>query len=423
MKKLCFFTLVLFAAVSTKAQSLEDIGKLMDKQQYASAKLAIDKYIADPKNAANPEAWYYRGRIYNSLSRDTTVAKADAFAFKQTAFDAFKKNQQLDKMDLRLKTEFYKSYLDLYLGYYDLGAQNFNLKNYAGAYNAFSKAQEIENFILSKNYSYDELKLNKLDTGLVMNMAAAALQASDTTNAVINYRRIIDAGIVGEDYERVYEYLSRYYLEKGDNTNAQSLLSKAKAAYPKNTFWNAIEVEQIAKSGDKNALFARYDELYNADPKNFANSYNYSVEMYNNLWATNNKTPDTTMFLKLTTVLKSAIEVDETMDATMLLNNHLFNVAADYSTKAALITVTKTSKPEELKRKKELNATSVKYMNDLIPYAEKMLKYFGDKGTGITTRQKINYKQVAGYLSDAYRVKGDPKKSAEYDTIIDNIKF
>lgn len=423
MKKLCFFPIILFAFASTYAQSLEDIDKMMNKQQFASAKVAIDKYIADPKNASSTDGWYYKGRIYNSLSRDTSIAKTDAFAYKQIAFDAFKKNQQLDKLDMRMKTEFHKSFLDLYLGYYDLAAQSFNLKDFAAAYNSFSKSQEMENYILSKNYLYDEIKLNKLDTALVMNIAASALQASDTTNAVINYRRITDAGIAGADYERVYEYLSRYYLDQKDNTNAQSMLSKAKTAYPKNNFWNALEIEQLAKSGDKKALFARYEELYQNDPRNFANSYNYSVELYNVLWANENKSPDTTLYSRLVTVLKSAIEVDETMDATMLLNNHLFNVAADYSTKAALIKEGKTTKPDELKKKKEMNATSLKYMNDLIPFGEKMIKYLTDKGTAITRKQKINYKQVAGYLSDAYRVKGDLKKSAEYDKIIDTIKF
>ena len=422
MKKLCFFSFVLFVAAGAGAQSLDDIGKLMEKNKYDAAKVSIEKYIADPKNVASAEAWYYKGRIYNSLSKDSTVAKQDAYNYKQTAFDAFKKNQQLDKLDLRMKSEFFKSYLDLYLGFYDLGAQNFNLKNYPAAYNAFSKSQEMENFILSKNYLYDEIKLNKLDTALVMNIAASALQASDTLNAVINYRRITDAGITGLDYERVYEYLARYYLDKKDNSNAQMILTKAKTAYPTNNFWNALEVEQISKSGDIKALLARYDELYNKDPRNFANSYNYAVEMYNSLWANDNKSPDTTLFLKLTTVLRSAIAVDESMDATMLLNNHLFNVAADYSNKAALIKVTKTTKPDELKKKKDLNASSISYMNELIPYGESMIKFLSAKTT-LTTKQKINYKQVANYLSDAYRVKGDLKKSAEYDKITDSIKF
>ena len=419
MKKLCFISLVMFTAISTQAQSLDEIGKVMEKEQYAAAKVSIEKYIADPKNANSAEAWYYKGRIYNSLSRDSNISKQDAFNYKLIAFDAFKKNQQLDKLDFRMKSELYKSYLDLYLGFYDMGAQNFNLKNFNAAYTAFSKSQEVENFILSKNYTYEEIKLQKLDTALVMNIAAAALQGGDTTNAVTNYRRITDAGIVAADYERVYEYLASYYLDKADNTNAQAILTKAKAAYPSNTYWDAIEIEQIGKTGDKKALFARYDDMYVSNPLNFQNSFNYSVEMYNSLWADDTKTPDTAMFLKLTNVLKSAIDADKGFDAMMLLNNHLFNIAADYSNKIALI---KGVKPDDLKKKKELNASMNKYMDEAIPYGEKLITHFKNEAK-LTNKQKISYKQVANSLSEIYRLKANPKKSAEYDAISDSIKF
>ena len=419
MKKLCFFSLMLLGAASLQAQSLEDIGKLMEKNQYAAAKPIIDKHIADPKNATSGESWYYKGRIYNSLSRDTTVPVADAYNYKLIAFDAFKKNQQYDKMDLRMKTEFYKSYLDIYLGLYDLGAKDFNLKDYKGAYKSFSKAEEVENFILSKNYIYEEIKLNKLDTALVMNIAASALQATDTANAVLTYKRITDANITGPDYERVYEFLANYYLTKNDDANAQAILAKAKAAYPTNNYWTALEVEKLSKGGDKKALFARYDELYNKDPKNFENNYNYSVEMYNSLWANDAKNIDTTLYPKLTKVLKSTIDVDKGIDATMLLNNHLFNIGADYSTKATLI---KGVKPDDVKKKKELNAAAIAKMDEMIPYAEAALKFYTEKPT-LTTKQKINEQLVAGYLSDAYRLKANPKKMAEYDKIRDGIKF
>ncbi|MFN0081704.1 MAG: hypothetical protein ACKVOM_04235 [Ferruginibacter sp.] len=419
MKKLCFFSFVLFATIAGEAQSLEEIGKMMDKAQYTTAKSAIDKYLAEPKNAASAEAWYYKGRIYNSLSRDSSVAKQDAYNYKIAAFEALKKNQQLDKLDIRMKSEFFKSYLDIYLGFYDLGAQNFNLKDFNAAYNAFSKSQDIENFILSKNYTYEELKLQKFDTALVMNIAASALQGGDTTNAVLNYRRITDGGITGPDYERVYEYLASYYLGKADDINAQAMLAKGKAAYPSNEYWNAIELEQIGKTGDKKALLARYEELYVANPLNFQNSFNYSVELYNGLWADDNKTIDTTVFSKLITVLKSAIEADKGVDAMMLLNNHLFNIGADYSTKAALV---KGTKPEDVKKKKDLNASMIKYMDESIPYGEKLITHFTDEPK-LTNKQKISYKQVANSLSEVYRLKGNSKKTAEYDAISDSIKF
>ena len=405
-----------------KLKSLKEIGSLMDKQKYYEAKDGIDFILALDINKNDPEAYYYKGRIYNSLSRSISTTKINAYKYKLVAYNAFLKNQAIDKLDLRMKSEFYKSYLDLYLGFYDLGAQFFNEKNYSYAYKAFTKSQGVENFILSKSYEYPELKLNRLDTALTMNIAASALQASDTSNAIINYRRITDAGISGAEYERVYEFLSRYYFEKGDNNQAQTIQAKARSLYPNNKFWDRIEVEQISKSGNTKALFDRYEELYNQDPHNFANTYNYAVEMFNKLWASHNNNPELNLYPILITVLKSAIEVDETMDATMLLSNHLFNVAADYSTKVANISDSKTTNPYDLKRKNEYKSLSLNYMNQLIPYAQKMLKFFEGKPT-LNNKQKINYKQVAGYLSDAYRVKGDPKKSAEYDTIIDNIKF
>lgn len=402
-------------------RSLSQIGALVGKENYSEAKKAIDLYLSMQQNQNSAEAYYYKGRIYNSLSRVLGINKMDAYHYKLTAFNAFIKNQALDPLELRMKSEFYKSFLDLYLGFYDLGAQFFNVKSYSNAYKSFSKAQGVENFILSKNYVYKEFKLNTLDTALVMNIAASSLQASDTINAVKNYRRITDAEIVDSDYERVYEFLAGYYLGINDN-NAQAILSKAKAAYPNNPFWNAVELKQFLKNGDKKSMFQQYEELYNRNPGNYANTYNYAVELFNSLWVEENNNRDINISLILISILKSAIAVDPGVDANILLNNHLFNVAADYSTKAALINVTKTTNPDELKKKKEFIALTISYMNQLIPYGEKIIKFYSEKET-LTTKQKISYKQTAGYLSDAYKVKDDLKKSEHYDKIITNIKF
>lgn len=111
----------------------------MNKRQFKSAKDAIDKYMADPKNNIKPDGWYYKGRIYNSLSYDSTLSKKEIYDLKLQAFEAFQKNQQLDDKDLRMKVEQYQSYLDLYFGYYDLGATQFNAKDYSGAYESFKK--------------------------------------------------------------------------------------------------------------------------------------------------------------------------------------------------------------------------------------------------------------------------------------------
>jgi hypothetical protein len=422
MKKVLFFSLMLSIGATSFAQSLEDIGKMFNNKQLAPAKLAIDKFFANPKNANDPTGLYYKGKIYNEISKDPTTSKADAYNFKLVAFEAFKLQQVNDKNDIRMKFEQYIPYLDLYGGFYDLGVAQFNAKNFAPAYSAFDKALMMEKFIIERKYEYEGFKANKLDTALLINIAAAALNAIDTASAVKSYRIITDAGVVGKDYEQVYEFLVSYYNSKKDVANLDPIMAKAKAAYPKNTFWEAIETENISKSGDKKAIFARYESLLASDPTNFVNGYNYAIELYNSIYVKDYTTIDSATSVKLISVLKATIPNDKGNDANMLLTNHLFNIAADYSSRAALIKEGKLAKPADLKKKKDLNAKAIAKMDEMIPFAEQSVKYFTEQPK-LSVNQKIKYQQALGYLVDVYNAKANPKKAAEYDKIKTAIKF
>jgi hypothetical protein len=422
MKKVLIFSLSLFFGATTFAQSLEDIGKMYNTKKYAAAKVAIDKFIADPKNASSTEGLYYKGKIYNEISKDSTTPKADAYDYKLVAFDAFKKMQVTDKIDFRMKSEQYLPYLDLYGGMYDLGINQFNNKQYAGAYKAFSKALELEDFLIERKYTYEGFKANKLDTALLLNTASAALQAHDTASGIAIYRKITDAGVVSKDYENVYEFLVSYYNSKKDVANFQTMLAKAKAAYPTNAYWNELELASLSEGGDKKAMFAKYEDLFTKEPNNFVNSYNYAIELYNSIYVKDYKSIDSNSSKKLIQVLKAAVQNDKDNAANMLLTNHLFNVAADYSQQASLIKEGKLAKPADIKKKKDLNAMATLKMDEVIPYAQKSLTYFSALPT-LKSNQKVNYRLAAGYLSDIYKAKGNVKKAAEYDKISNDIKF
>jgi hypothetical protein len=422
MKKVLIFSLMLVLGIKSFSQSTDEIGKLFNAKKFAEAKVAIDKYFTDPKNANNSEGLYYKGKIYNEISKDPTTSKANAYDYKLIAFEAFKKQQQNDKLDVRMKFEQYIPYLDLYGGMYDLGVSQFNTKDYAAAQNAFSKALILENFIIERKYEYEGFKANKLDTSLLINIAAASLNAKDTASALKSYRTITDAGVTTKDYEQVYEFLVSYYSAKKDAANLDPIMAKAKAAYPKNNYWDAVETENLSKSGDKNAVFAKYESLLVKDPNNFVNAYNYAIELYNSIYVKDYTTIDSATSTKLISVLKIAIPLDTTNDANMLLSNHLFNVAADYSSRAALIKEGKLAKPADLKKKKDLNAKAIAKMDEFIPYAEKSLKYFTSKPK-LSVNQKIKYQQVLSSLSEVYNAKANPKKAAEYDKIKEGIKF
>jgi hypothetical protein len=422
MKKILIFSLIIALGARSYAQSLDDIGKMFNNKQLVPAKAAIDKFFSDPKNANDATGLYYKGKIYNEISKDATTPKADAYNYKVIAFDAFKLQQINDKKDIRMTFEQHFPYLDLYAGFYDLGVAQFNDKKFSEAYNAFSKAQVLENFIIERKYAYEGFTPRKMDTSLIINIAAAALNAKDTINGLKNYRLITDAGIIGKDYEQVYEFLVSYYNNQKDAANLDPLMAKAKAAYPQNSYWDAIETENLSKGGDKKALFAKYENLLAKDPTNFVNGYNYAIELYNSIYVKDYKTIDSATSVKLISVLKATIPNDKGNDANLLLTNHLFNIAADYSSSAALIKDGKLAKPADIKRKKDLNAKAIAKMDEMIPFAEKSVKYYTEQPK-LSVNQKIKYQQALGYLVDVYNAKANPKKAADYEKIKKAIQF
>jgi len=420
MKKFLPVLALISFALTAGAQNTNDIRKMINDKKFDQAKEAIDQFMAKPKNENSAEGWYLKGRTYNSISNEATTPLAQKYQLKVDAFDALKKSQLLDPKETMLKLEQYISYLDLYYGLYDVGGNQFNTKNFQDSYNAFKKALEVEDYIRSKGYTYNGVTIPSFDTSLVMNIAIAANQAKNFPEAVQYYSKITDANIGGPNAKDAYEYLVDYYSRKGDNANLFPLIKKARALYPDDNFWNEVELDQIQKSGDDQALFKKYEELIASEPKNFPLAYNYAVELYNRIWGRgNDKSADTSMKSKLTNVLKHAIDNDSGIEATMLMTNHLYNEASDITNAAALI---KSTKPADVKKKNELRAEGNKKMDETIQYADKVIAYYKPRVAELKPGQMANYKIVLSYLADIYSLKGDAKKSAEYDKMKNDLK-
>ncbi|MCP9750319.1 lipopolysaccharide assembly protein LapB [Ferruginibacter sp. HRS2-29] len=415
MKKIFMLSILFAVSAPLFAQSLKDIGTLVLLNKYADAKTSVDKFLAEPKNESSADAWYYKGRIYNALSYDTVNPRIEAMGLKSTSFDAFKKYQVLDAKDTRMKEEENASFLNLYYGFYDLGATFFNKKDFDNSTNAFKKALEVREYINSKKITYKETNVSAIDTSLILNVAIAATQAKKTSEAAAYYKKIVDAGIAGPGYLEVYQFLADYYAKANDQANLQPLLTQARAKYPENEFWDEVELNTVPKNTeDKTALYAKYDELLAKNPSNYNLNYNYAVEYYNSLYGNDGKPKDPVAAkAKLTSVLTQAIKYDKGVDATVLMTNHLYNIAADLSSAAVMV---KGTKPEDVKKKAELKKQANAKMDELIPYAEKALKYYSEQPT-LKGIQKGNQKIIVGYLIEIYGMKGDKAKVAEYEKV------
>jgi hypothetical protein len=294
-----------------------------------------------------------------------------------------------------------------------LGAKEFNSKNYDGALTAFKWANDVKDFIIEKKYTYKDATLSALDTSLIMNIGASAIQAKKEAEAISFYMKIINAGVTSSDYRDIYEYVAEYYAKTDNEAAMNEVLAKAKKAYPTYDYWMELSLRTTSKKGDPAALMAKYEQLIAENPNNFVMSYNYAVELYNSLYGKEAKNAgDSVMAKKLTATLKNtmAIEKDDNT-ANVLMCNHLYNMSSELVNATNAI---KAPKGDDIKKKNDLKAASNRAMDECIAYSEMAVKFF-ESNPNKSNLQKANYKIVLGYLSDIYTLKKNPAKAAEYE--------
>ena len=418
MKKICLLVVLLTGSLFSFAQSLDEINDMMGKAEYKKAKDGIDKFLKDPKNANSSDGWYFRGRVYNSYSKDTSLAVPDAIQYKLDAFNAFKKVQQLDKNDIRLKLESYLSYFDLYNGFFDIGARGFNGHDYNSAFNGFKNALEVEDYVRAKGYEANGFKFPALDTTLVYNITIVARQAKKEDEAIPYCKMLVDAKVNTPNYLEVYEFLVDYYLKKKDMAAYTEMLGKSKQMYPNDPYWESVDIDQMLDGLVKDERYKKYDELMVKYPNSFLTAYNYSIELYKFIYSDEAKTINVAPYkAKFEEAIKKAIAIKSTPEANFLMANYFYNNSFDLGDESKKI---KGVKPEDVKKRNELANASKKCMDDCIPFAETAVGLY-EKMPKLKSVDKTNFRQTCDMLSEIYRVKGDVKKSAEYKAKKDSI--
>lgn len=404
------------------AQSLDDVKKYVLLNQTKPAKEAVDKYLAVPKNALKPDGWYYKAYAYDLTSKDSGLSLVQSNALKIESFDAMKKYFELD-IKGTLSLEQNNSVLfDLYVGYSsELGVKAYTQKNYEAANEYFKKAVEIHDFIFSKSLAgANNFKFSAMDTTLILYTAISANDAKKKEDAAMYYRKLTDANIADTQYVDAYQYLADYYKTKKEEANFAAIIEKGRKLYPKNNdYWMALEIEQATDGVEKPQIFDKYEALIAKHPENYVLPFNYSVELYKYIYSDELKNANTNVYKdKLTKALNQAIAIKPTPEANFLMANYLYNNSIDISEEARKL---KGPKPADLKSKKELEASSLKEVNDAIPYAEKVVSLFAENAKPKPS-EKTNFKQTLVILKSIYEIKKDPAKVAIYDKKIKEVQ-
>ncbi len=415
MKKLSLLAILVSATFFAVAQDIEQIKTFALLGQTQKGKEAVDKFLAMEKNAKKPEGWFYKGYLYNLVSKDSAKTAAESSAMKAEAFEAFKKYRELDPKSPLLIEQNNSPLFDLYMGYStDIGVKAYNNKDLNGAFEGFRKALDVHDYIYANNLAgANGYKFTALDTTLTTYTAIAAFEAKRPDDGIVYYKKLADANVSDPQYLDVYQVLADQYRTRKDKAAFDEILAKGRKLYPTNEeYWMAIEIDNATQGVGKPAIFAKYDELLVSHPGNYVLSYNYGVELYQYIYSDSVKAADVSGYkTKLVEVMKSAAAAKSTVEANFLLANFLYNNSIDIADEGRKI---KGVKPDDVKKKKELTAASTKSMDDAIPYAQAVEPAFAGLAKPRNS-EKVNFKQSLVILKNIYEVKKDAVKVAEYE--------
>ena len=415
MKKYVLATMLVLGSLYGTSQELpKEIRFNIELKQFDKAKDALDKYIADPKNATNTIALYYKAYVYSALARDTKKTTAESKTLNDEAFAALKKYTELDTKAPLTKEESNSTLFNIYFSYYDLGIKLYNEKNFAESFNLFKNSLDVHDYGIARNLNGPgTLKFAVHDTDLVWNLAVLANELKKKDEAQVYYKKIADADLPDEKYVTAYEEMILKAKREKNAEQFAKYIASAKKHYPVDIpYWEMKEIEFALGDLQDEALLNKYEELTKALPNNYVVFYNYAIEMDKFISSDASKGKDINAYKnKIEELYKKAVSIKSTLEGNLQLANLYYSKTFEYDERIAKI---KGTKPAKLKVKNELIAESKANMLASIPYAEEAVKILGTYKE-YKFADKSNYKLALEILGHGYKESGNAAKLAEVE--------
>ncbi|MGN6491619.1 MAG: tetratricopeptide repeat protein [Agriterribacter sp.] len=411
MKKIILTTLIASFTLSLFAQNLNKVKDMLKNNELDKAKAGIDQLLTNPKQQKNAEVWFTKAKIYGAIATNDQF-KTLVPDGRADAFEAIKKAVELDKNETTtfLTLDNYKPVYDLYGGYFDQAAAQYNAEKYEDALSNFKKSSAVGEYIFSQGWG-----LAKLDTTLVYYSALAAMNAKKEDEAATAFQKLADAKIgTKPEHVTIYRFLAKYYLDKKDIPNMQKYIKQGVELYPKDDYLPLVEFDYLRNQGDKKAIYAKYEELIKSNPENFDMIVDYANELFNETHVSDVKDRPADYndrIVKIEGLYKQALALKpDALEANLNLAKHYFNQALFLEEDANKI---KSTKPEDVKKKDEMKAQVVALCDKAIPPFEVVFNALDSKET-LKLSEKSEYKSACNNLAYCYDRKKDKAKSDFY---------
>jgi hypothetical protein len=411
-----FTSLLALLAAGLFAQKVDKAKDLLKAGKLAEAKTEIDAFLAQEKNQKNPDAWYTKAKVYGAIAADEKT-KGTVPNARMEAFQALKKYTEVDdKMLISLQIDGYKPINDIYTGYYQEAANNFNSKNYEQAFDGFKNAITVSTFMTDKGW----INL-KLDTNSVLYAGVSAEKLEKRDDAANFYGKLVEGKVKGDGFVEIYKWVANHHYEKKDVATAQKFINLGKEVYPTDPFWSSLELDMTREGGNKDQLFTKYEETIKASPDNHLYRYNYAVELYQYGYNTDSaKRPANSeeVIGKAQAAIKEALRLKPDYSRAQLFAGQIaYNQGVDILNKAKAV---KGTKPEDVKRKADLKAEAIKKFDEATPFfleVEKLL----ESQAKLKMEDKQDLKEAYDLLITIYDQKGAKDKVKEYEVKFNDV--
>jgi hypothetical protein len=403
MRRLVLTGFLAVVGMSLFAQSVDKAKELLKAGKVVDAKAQIDNALTNPKLQKNADAWYTELKVYNALAaNDSTRARFPGA--RDTALIALKTYVDLDEKDkklLSLQMDGYKPVNEIYQGYFQVGAADYNAQKYDEAFKNFTGAIAASSYMNAKGWT----KL-PIDTTSTLYAGISAEKGKKKDSAAVYYGRLADAGIMtigGTNMIDIYKWLVDFYnSDKKDPAMTNKYLALAESKYPDDLFWPSTRLDIYRERGNRDSLWAEYDSVTARFPKNHLFYFNYGLELYqfaNDTSSGHRPANYDTVIAKATYELKKCLEVQpDYPQAALVLGQIYYNTAIDMQAATKKIP---GKAPEDIKKRADLRIAAGKKFDEAVPYFEQVDKDLGAQGK-LKMEQKNALKDAYDLLTNIY---------------------
>jgi hypothetical protein len=428
MKKIALPILFSFFVSITFGQTIKKATSYLDKKDYEKAKTEIDGFLA--KKPDDGEGNYIKAKIYERIGDSAALAGLVQGDPKAQALEAFKKavaDSNNVKLKLQIMKDNYAPVFNMYAGYYEQAAAAFNeaaqtqnKEGFAKSMELFKKANEVGQYISENEWA----AIGKVDTTLVLNIGKAALNAGKDDEARDAFIALADAGISGvsnsedkDSYRIPYQWLTLHYKNAGDEANMKKYAVLGNKYFPTVDYFDFVMMDYYREKKNTPALFSKYDDLLKRNPDSLSYHFNYANEIFGYLYNSDEgaKIENKDQYqAKLKTELEEAYRIDsKDINTNWLYSQYYYNKGIELRDEALAI---KSTKPEDVKKKADLNEEAKKNFNQAIPFSELALKRLEESGK---SSDKSRYKSIANLMQNIYQSLGDKANLKVYQDAYD----